>query len=144
VPESFWGFTIESGGMERRVKISTSGLSPGSRLEASLLYHLQGTLGARETNSGEFRPTDILRIVATFADAPGGACPASVAEVAAITWQPETVPGSEGRGAIQAPRTSKGTACFGNDAEDTEMKALGYALTDLNRDSILSLFKELQ
>jgi hypothetical protein len=104
---------------------------------------LQGTLGARETNSGEFRPTEILRIVTTFADAPGGVCPASVAEVAAITWQLETVPGSQGRGVIQAPRTSKGTACFGNDAEDTEMKALGYAVTDLNRDSILSLFKEL-
>jgi hypothetical protein len=144
VPESFWGFTISSAGTERRVKISTSGLSSGSRLEAVALSYLKDNLAARPTDSEELRPTEVLRILVAFAPVPGGACPSSLATAATITYQLETVPESGARAVLLAPRVSKGTACFGNDADDTAVEALGNALTGLNRDSISSLLKELQ
>jgi hypothetical protein len=119
-------------------------LSSGSRLEAVVLSYLKDNLAARPTDSEELRPTEVLRLFVTFAPAPGGACPASVATVATITYQIETVPESGARAVLLAPHVSKGTACFGNDADDTAVEALANALAGLNRDSILNLLKELQ
>ena len=105
---------------------------------------MQDNLGAAETNSSDFRPTETLRVLSTFAPAPGGGCPVSVATLATLAYQLETAPESNARGVLLAHHASEGTACLGNDAEDTAAKALSTALMGLNRDSILSLFKDLQ
>ena len=138
-PESFWGFTIASGGAEWRVRVLTNGASLGPRDEAIILSHLQDNLDARKTNASEFRPTEVLRITAAFDAAPNGSCPSSLAKLATITYQLETAAGVR-----LAAHQSKGAVCYGNDDEDAAVAALGKALAGINRDSILSLFKEIQ
>ena len=140
-PERSWGLTVQSAGKERRIRVSISGLSSGSRLEATVLLHLQNNLGAKQSVTSEFRPTDILRIAAAFDPAPGTTC--QVAEVATLTYQLETLPEPDAPGALLAPHVIKGTVCYGNDQEETSISALGKALTNLSLDSISSLTKEL-
>jgi hypothetical protein len=130
--------------VERRVKVVTNGSSLSPRLDAIVLSNLEDNLGARKTNIDELRPSGVLRIEAKFDSAPVGGCPSSVAKVATITYQLETIPESGAPGVRLAPRESKGVACYGNDDEDTSISAIGKALASLNRDSILSLFKEIQ
>jgi hypothetical protein len=96
---------------------------------------LKTKMQARDTDTSDFQPNQILRTSVSVTESPRSGCQ-YLAKVVTITYKFENLaPGAPQESSLPSPSVAEGAECITVDADDAERKATAKAVGNMRIDN---------